>query len=168
MKDNFQLIGHTKIYKNGELVFEKKNAINNHLRTYLSNLIGDHTATNKAVSGTNLISNANQNKAGTDDDLIDKHGIMLASQVGGPRSVFLSMETITIHGEALNTYGKKWRGTVTVTSPTQFNYAVIGHNWKTATTDFPFFETVFATQTFTTQTLATNDTFVVEWEIAIV
>jgi hypothetical protein len=96
-----------------------------------------------------------------------KHGIIVAN---GPDDGAGPVYTIgTIVQSPSNTYGRKWRGTITAPTPVQFSYAAIGHGIKaeseSVVTDN--FLTTYATQTFPTQVLATDDQLTIDWEIFI-
>ena len=190
-----RVYGRTKVFKNGELVHNElkpmfadgsnQNAIvggsaqnaatvpttpPNGLKAYFAQSMSRNVnAGLTSLFSTPFVISADggavpageQNKSG-----IAIFGSSDSTQVGGGSTM------ITTNIAASNTYGRKWRGELTATTASQFSFAVIGYdigntfdggggNWVGN------FVTPFATQQFPTQTLATNDTLTIEWEIFI-
>lgn len=156
-KDNFSLVGKTKIYKNGVLVEEKPNTISNDLKEYLANSLNSSVGT--YVGSNSLFSNAQSGSTPP----ASGDGIVLREGFTSP--TFYAAETEDISSEATSTYGKRWKGTMIANAGLSVSIAIIGVNWSTVDDDFT---TKFATQNFQSVTLAANDTLTIEWEIAIV
>lgn len=168
LKEYFQLRGHTRIWKNDELVFDKDNAIiagsgttsPTGLKAYLAQSLGaniDRGLDDLMGTGeSDLVSSA---------AMETKDGILVmanSGDYGNATNPVHSMVTTSI--TATNTFGRKWRGVLTATAAREFGYAVLGHNARSPEGDFT---TGFANQTFTTITLANGDSLTIEWEIYI-
>jgi hypothetical protein len=194
MKENFQLRGHTRIWKNDELVFDKDNAIvngstlissRNGLKAYLAQtmfggtVVGtpgtvedcaidnlfDTSDTGTPPSNSNYMLSGNGAIAAAFDD---HDGIIIAA-IDAPLEDCFAM--ITTNVAKTQNYGRKWKGVFTATGARQFSLACIGHGLITNSTELTgiteMFDTPYANQTFTTVVLATNDVLTIEWEIYI-
>ena len=166
INDGFALRGHTRIFKNDELVFEKDNAIIAGTGTTSPTGLKAYLA--QALNAT--IDKSINDLMGTgDSDLVSattvetKDGILVMAEFndyGNATTPVYSMVTTAI--TATQTFGRKWRGVLTAAGAREFGYAVLGHNARSPEGDF---ETGFAEQTFTTITLATSDVLTIEWEV---
>lgn len=180
MKTQFDIFGYTKIFKNKDLVWEGPNAIQPFLRAYLADSISDSGQALKAIQGANLFSggqpgSGDRGKAANDVSLNNRHGIIVSSTIGTSKSNYFAMHTTEISTEAANTYGAKWRGTITagesgkaIPAPITLAAAIIGFNvGNSSSTQVPFFEVAYALQNFQAVTLAETDSLTIEWEIFI-
>lgn len=173
MKEQFDIFGYTKIFKNDALVWEGRNAINPALRAYLADSISNSTRDNAGVQGANLFGVGDRGLTATTSALQPKHGIIVAPTIGTAKANYYAMQTSEISGEASNTYGAKWRGTITagengknIPAPITLAAAIIG-NTLSSSTSVPFFTVPYAIQSFQGVTLAQNDSLTIEWEIFI-
>ncbi len=195
INETFQLRGHTRIWKNDELVFDKDNAIVNGgtsltttpdgLKAYLAQcLYGGASIVNPPSSPVAIQDRAintffeTSNDGGVnyqiDNDstinagFVSKDGIIIGA-VDGPSSDVFVMVTTAI--TKTQSYGRKWKGTFTATGARQFSAAALGHGLVTDGTVpsnlSDFFGTPYAQQSFTTITLASSDTLTIEWEVYI-
>lgn len=168
------LYGHTKIWKNDELILDKKNAITNTLREYLKNRM-DSAQDTEAVDGNNNSTRfTTGDLAGNDAGIQSRHGIIV-----GPGKVaftpedpntYRSMVTTNIDDEASNTNGRKWRGFLTAGGPRTFRGAslVFEWDWNSGNPLGVSSDTKrYAVQTFQQVTLAQNDTLTIEWEVFV-
>jgi hypothetical protein len=167
IKEGFTLRGHTRIFKNDELVFDKDNAIISGsgttsptgLKAYLAqslNAVVDCAINDLMGTGdSDVVSSATMRT---------KDGILVMSEsndYGNNTAPVRSMVTTTM--TATQAFGRKWKGVLTAAGAREFSYAVLGFN-AVSTGNFT---TGFAEQPFTTITLATNDTLTIEWEVYI-
>jgi hypothetical protein len=186
-----RVYGRTKIYKNDVLVHNElkevyadgasPNAIvggsgttsPTGLKAYFAESMS--TAVDRALNNlfdTSNVSAANYNlveESTVNVAVAAKDGIVIgASNSTGDGPAYAAVTTVLT---AANTYGRKWRGVFTATGAVQVAFAVIGWNLKGNTTGITntveLLTTPYATQQFQTQTLATNDTLTIEWEIFI-
>ena len=168
LKEGFTLRGHTRIWKNDELVFDKDNAIiagtgtssPTGLKAYLAQALG---ATVDAAINDLMGTGDSDLTAST--AMETKDGILVMAEsgdYGNATAPVRSMVTTSI--TATQTFGRKWRGVLTAAAAREFGYAVLGFNARSPEGDFT---TGFAEQTFTTVTLATSDTLTIEWEVYI-
>lgn len=181
IQENFDIYGYTKIMKNGVVVWEGRNAINAGLKEYLANSLSDKDESNKGLYGAELFGASDRGKKANNEDFegVVKSGIVVsdiigaAAAFGAGKGSHYAMQTTQISADAENTFGAKWRGTITVgdeefDAPITLVSAIIGYDIdNNESTDFPYFNTAFATQQFAGTTLADNDTFTIEWEIFI-
>lgn len=158
-----ELVGRTIIKVNDRVVFDKTNAIANDLKEYLKeSMLGNVNNSIGANDGLFATNDASPNAG--------KGGIVVGSSPltvtqGNPtiNTPFQMVTTDITSASAVNTYGARWRGTITATAPRQFNAAIIGDEWNNVNS----FETNYASQGFQTIVLAIDDTLTIEWEIAI-
>jgi hypothetical protein len=194
LKETFELRGHTKIWKNDELVFDKHNAIvsgdggvgtPNGLKEYLADVM--NASLNRAIDDRFAASN----DGGVNYNVLEKNppaagfstkdGIIISTfdTVNASYGTNTAFAMITTELTATQTFGKKWRGVFTATGAVSASNAVIGHSLK-ADTRFAtldniqgnvlleyLFTTAYAKQSFTGITLASSDTLTIEWEIYI-
>lgn len=168
LKEGFTLRGHTRIWKNDELVFDKDNAIiagtgttsPTGLKAYLAQALGatvDRALNDLMGTGdSNLVSST---------AMETKDGILVMAEsgdYGNSTAPVYSMVTTSI--TATQTFGRKWRGVLTAAGAREFGHAVLG--WAAQSPEGSF-QTGFAEQSFTTITLATSDTLTIEWEVYI-
>lgn len=170
-----KLHGHTKIWHNGNLIYDKKNAITNTLRQYLK----ERMDSNKATEAIDDDLFTTGDLEGDDNTLNDKSGIVVttgnvgfafsASTTFQPEEV-RSMVTTDISNEATNTNGRKWRGFLTAGGPRTFSNAalVLKWDWNSNKPFVPAADTItYATQSFSRVTLAQGDTLTIEWEVFV-
>jgi hypothetical protein len=186
INETFQLRGHTRIWKNDELVFDKDNAIvpggasdttsPTGLKAYLAESMS--SAIDRAINSffntsdtgtppTNSNYDISENGA-VDAAFHTKDGIIICA-IDAPVTDAFAMATTS--ATKTQSFGRKWKGTFTATGARQFSKAALGHSLKTDTTGLSgledLFVTAYAQQTFTTVTLATGDTLTIEWEVYI-
>jgi hypothetical protein len=163
-----QLRGHTRIWKNDELIFDHDNAIiagtgttsPTGLKAYLAQALG--ATVDRAINDLMATGDSNLVSATA---METKDGILVmaeAADYGNATAPVYSMVTTSI--TATNTFGRKWRGVLTAAAAREFGYAVLGHSAQSPEGNFV---TGFAEQTFSTITLATSDSLTIEWEIYI-
>jgi hypothetical protein len=172
------LYGHTKIYRNDELVVDKRNAIfggsgttsPTGLKAYLAQVLSANV--DRALANAKLFTTGDVNILTGANPQLTNHGIMVmadANDYGNNTAPVLTMLTYGPSSSApnaqvaANTYGRKFKGVLTATAPRQIGYAVLGHDAKV----IGDFGTLFATQSFQTITLAVGDTLTIEWEVYI-
>jgi hypothetical protein len=160
IKSFAQLRGHTRIWKNDELVFDEDNAIvggtgtsaPTGLKAYLAQSL--NATVDRAINDLMGTGDSDLTSSAT---MESKDGILVMAEAGdygnGTNPVY-STNTTTL--TATQTYGRKWRGVI--------GYAVIGHDSRSPEGDF---NTPFANQTFQTITLASGDSLTIDWEIYI-
>jgi len=169
IKETFQLRGHTRIWKNDELIFDKHNAIipgtgttsPTGLKAYLAQALG--APVDRAIN--DLMGTGDSDLTSSGNPMATKDGILVmgnSGDYGNATTPVRSMLTTSI--TPTQTFGRKWRGVLTAAGPREFGYAVLGHSARSPEGDFT---TAFANQSFTTITLATSDTLTIEWEVYI-
>jgi hypothetical protein len=170
-----RVYGRTKVFKNGELVHNElkpafedgsnQNAIFGGTGTTSPTGLKAYFAQSMSAtidrSLSSLFENGDIDISSGLSGLTGTAGIAVSSDAESFSADGRSMVTTTL--TAANTYGRKWRGVLTADGPRQFAAARIG-NGVQAGGDYT---TLYATQQFPTQTLATNDTLTIEWEIFI-
>lgn len=190
INETFQLRGHTKIWKNDELLFDKDNAIipggtaianRDGLKAYLAQTLYGGTVVNTPAapedcavndlfttsdsSGANYDLSANGSIAAAFDN---KDGIIVGA-IDAPLADCFAMVTTNV--AKTQSYGRKWKGVFTATGARQLGLACIGHGLITDSSSVSgideMFDTPYANQTFTTIVLASGDTLTIEWEIYI-
>jgi hypothetical protein len=195
INETFQLRGHTRIWKNDELIFDKDNAIvpgegailsagaPTGLKAYLAQCMYPGTVVNTASAlvdaaiddefTTSDVTAANYDLAtnAAIDALFDnKDGIIIAA-TDAPLVDCFAMVTTNV--AKTQTYGRKWKGVFTATGARAFSIACIGHGLISDSNSGPvsgiteMFDTPYANQSFTTVTLASADTLTIEWEVYI-
>jgi hypothetical protein len=179
INETFQLRGHTRIWKNDELIFDKDNAIISGgtaitatptgLKDYLAQCLYGGTVVNTPAAP---VDRAINDLMGTgDSDLTSstametKDGILVMAESGDYGNATAAVRSmVTTNIAKTQPYGRKWRGVLTAAGAREFGHAVLGHNARSPEGDFT---TGFAEQSFTTITLATADTLTIEWEVYI-
>lgn len=165
------LYGHTKIWKNDELIFDKRNQITDTLRQYLKDRMDSDQAT-EAVDGDDDITRFEDGDiVGDDNSIQGRAGIIVTDTVvAGSADRFRTLATTQINSDASNTYGRKWRGFLQAGGPRTFNEANLVFNWDWDN-NAPFGSTAntkrYARQTFSRVTLAQSDTLTIEWEVYV-
>lgn len=134
---------------NGKVVKVKKNAIHTDLLAYFRDSMD--TAVDKAIN--DLLSAGEVAPGGVQDG---KDGIALYD---GTAETWLSFTTTVV--SATETYGKRWKGSVTVSQAREVTSLALGHSYENSVLPF---DTVFATQTFAGLALQSGATYEVEWE----
>lgn len=196
IKSFAQLRGHTRIWKNDELVFDQDNAIiggvqnsgvtaPTGLKAYLARSLDE--SIDRAVNNlfdTSNVSNVNYNLLVLDPQIdaafIGFDGIFVGnfSSIGTLTPSQTAYAMVTTTQTETNSYGRKWRGVLTATTAISASHAVIGHAMKADTRFatiqtnglyvlYNIFATPFAEQTFQTITLASGDSLTIDWEIYI-
>ena len=168
------LYGHTKIWKNDELIFDKSNQITDTLRQYLKDRMDSDQATEAVDGNDNDTRFTTGDVVGDDNSIQGRAGIMLndrfTSGIPITSERFRAMDTTEINSEASNTYGRKWRGFLVAGGPRTFAIADLVFDWDWNNND-PFGSTAdtkrYARQTFSRVTLAQNDTLTIEWEVYV-
>jgi hypothetical protein len=150
IKSFAQLRGHTRIWKNDELVFDEDNAIiggvqnsgltaPTGLKAYLARSLDEtiDRALNSRFATSN-VSNLNYNLISANDrPTIDAafsalDGIFVGnfSSIGTLTTSQTAYAMVTTALTETNSYGRKWRGVLTATTAISASHAVIGHSMK--------------------------------------
>lgn len=150
--NTLKLMGKVTHRINGKVVKVDKNAIHADLFTYLQNSMD--TSVDNAIN--NLFETGQIAPGGAQDG---RDGIAFYDATGGVESWF-SFVTTSI--AATETYGKRWKGEVTVSQAREVSDLAIGFDYQAGT---PPFGTTYATQAFAGLALQSGATYEVEWEI---
>lgn len=166
-----KLHGHTKIWHNGNLICDKKNAITNTLRQYLKERMDSNKATEAIDEDLFTTGDLEGNTLNGKSGIVVTAGNvgLVASTAFQPEEV-RSMVTTDISNEATNTNGRKWRGFLTAGGPRTFSNAalVLKWDWYSNEPFVPAADTItYATQSFSRVTLAQGDTLTIEWEVFV-
>lgn len=149
-----RIMGRVTHKVDGKVVKRQQNAINTDLFTYLANSL--NSVANKAID--DLFTDDEVEVGSTQDG---KDGIVIYDNTTGVEE-FLTMTTTA--GTAVETYGRRWVGTLTATQAREVTELAIGHSLEAGT---PPFDTAFATQSFAGISLQSGSNYTVEWEIFI-
>lgn len=151
-KGKVEIVGIVTHYVNGEKVLVKRNAIHADFFEYLQASMD--TDVDEAINA--LFDTAEVAPGGAQDG---NDGLAMLDDDTGD---WLTFDTET--QAPTETYGKKWRGTVTVSQARTITQVALGHSYEAGT---PPFATAYGTQSFAGLALQSGAQYQVDYEIFV-
>lgn len=152
MKGKVEVVGVVTHYINGKKVFVKRNTISADLFGYFRDSMD--TVVDKAINA--LFSAAEVAPGGAQDG---NDGLAMFDD---DAASWLTFDTVT--QTPVETYGKKWRGTVTTSQARTITQVALGHSYEAGS---PPFDTTYGSQTFAGLALQSGATYQVDYEIYV-